>query len=141
MELPILNPSTPLPLAGAGEAAPKNQTTDSANNPYLYGLKEVDLKIKNSSKKTHVHGGPIPPGRYDVLPPAHHEKLGLSAKLEPLQKLPNDRGGFYIHGKGPHGSDGCIVLDRSDLVPLMRDLKASGGGSLVVCQAVESAFA
>jgi hypothetical protein len=128
-------------LSGGGGGSTKNPTSDSANNPYLYGLKEVDLKFKNKSKNIHVHGGPIPPGRYRIVPPAHHAKLGLSAKLEPLQKLPNERGGFYIHGTGPHGSDGCIVVGRSDLAVLMHELKASRGGSLVVCQAMESAFA
>lgn len=128
-------------FSGGGGGSTRNRTSDSANNPYQYGLKEVDLKFKNQAKNIHIHGGPIPPGRYKILPPTHHEKLGLSAKLDSLQKLPNDRGGFYIHGTGPHGSDGCIVVGGSEFHTLMHDLKASRGGSLVVCQAMESAFA
>jgi hypothetical protein len=127
--------------SGGGGGSTKNPTTESANNPYLYALKEVDLKFKDKSKNKHVHGGPIPPGGYRVETPATHKKLGLSAKLVPQQALPNDRGGFYIHGSGPHGSDGCIVLGKSDLYKFMHALTASKGGSLVVCQAMESAFA
>jgi hypothetical protein len=127
--------------SGGGGGSTKNLTTESANNPYLYGLKEVDIKFKDKSKNKHVHGGPIPPGTYTIETPSNHKKLGLSARLVPHHALPNDRGGFYIHGPGPHGSDGCIVVDRSDLHKFMHALTASKGGSLVVCQAMESAFA
>jgi hypothetical protein len=56
-----------------------------------------------------------------------------------------------IHGMGPHGSDGCIVILEDEenrkagkphvkLNALLSDIKASGGGRLVVLQAVDSAF-
>jgi hypothetical protein len=123
--------------SGGAGGSTKHGTDSSANNPYMYALKEVDDK----KKKIHVHGGPIPPGRYTVLPPGHHAKFGLSSKLEPERRLPNDRGGFYIHGQGPHGSDGCIVPGKADFPNLMEKLKASNGGSLYVFQAMEGAFA
>jgi hypothetical protein len=135
------NPVHLTAYSGGGGGSTKNPSSESANNPYLYALKEVDLKFKDKSKNVHVHGGPIPPGIYRIEPPAHHKTLGLSAKLVPQQPLPNDRGGFYIHGSGPHGSDGCIVLGRPDLYKFMHSLAVSKGGNLVVCQAMESAFA
>lgn len=123
--------------SGGAGGSTKNDTDSSANNPYMYAFKEVDDK----KKKLHVHGGPIPPGQYHILPPGHHKKLGLCAKLEPQQRLPNDRGGFYIHGQGPHGSDGCIVPNKNDFPGLMEKLKESQGGSLHVLQSMEGAFA
>ena len=121
---------------GGGAGSTKNTPNETANNPYYYGLEEVD----NKPKHVHVHGGPIPPGRYTIHPPAHNKTVGLSAQLDPLQKLPNDRAGFLIHKVGPHGSDGCIVLADKDFHALMNSLKASQGGALVVCQAADSVF-
>lgn len=57
-----------------------------------------------------VRGGPLPPGRYRVHRPICHPRLGPAAFLEPAAE--NDmlgRDDFWIHGPGPHGSDGCIV--------------------------------
>ena len=121
--------------SGGAGGSTKNPTDDSANNPYRYALKERD------SKKHHVHGGPIPPGKYQILPPAKHDKLGLSAKLEPSRTLPNHRGGFYIHGQGPHGSDGCIVPEKAEFPDLMAKLKASQGGTLFVLEGMDGSFA
>ena len=69
-----------------------------------------------------VRGGPLPPGFYVVHEPGNHPRLGRAAYLEQtlasfLQTDPlapscyyvTDRGGFFIHGRGRHGSDGCIV--------------------------------
>jgi hypothetical protein len=43
------------------------------------------------------------------------------------------RDGFYIHGRGHHGSDGCIVpLDPRQFQNLMTALTQSNGGSLMV---------
>jgi hypothetical protein len=123
--------------SGGAGGSTRHDTDGSVNNPYMYGLKEVD----NKKQKLHVHGGPIPPGKYRILPPSQHSKLGLSARLEADHPLPNHRGGFFIHGQGPHGSDGCIVPSRQDFPGLMEKLKASGGGTLFVLQAMEGAFA
>jgi hypothetical protein len=123
---------------GAGgstrESAPDGQV---ANNPYMYAKKAIG-KPRNPN---HVHGGPIPPGSYRVYPPAMHKTLGLSCFLKPLQKLPNNRGEFFIHKQGPHGSDGCIVPAADAFEALMQKLKRSGGGHLKVYEAVDGAFA
>lgn len=43
------------------------------------------------------------------------------------------RDGFFIHGRGKHGSDGCIVvLLPNQLASLMDALKTSNGGTLIV---------
>ena len=70
-----------------------------------------------------VHGGPIPPGiylcRYVASHPKFHECIFLEQTLTSLIRVDMnakirlyDRDGFYIHGRGPHGSDGCIVPDN-----------------------------
>ena len=74
-------------------------------------------------------GGPIPPGIYSCHYRANHPPFigpvvalqptrGREGRIEidsPFALLPLylDRGGFYIHGCGPKGSDGCIVIAKS----------------------------
>jgi hypothetical protein len=109
----------------------KLKPTDDANNPYSYGVKEV------SDPKNATRGGPIPPGPYRILPPGHQVHLGLCARLEPQFTAPNHRGGFAIHGQGPKGSDGCIVIPDKDFHRLMDKLAQSGGGHLHVCETMD----
>lgn len=121
--------------SGGAGGSRKLDPTDDANNPYSYAVKEVD------DPKQPIRGGPIPPGSYQIYPPAKSPHLGLCAKLNPLFKVPNNRAGFAIHGQGPKGSDGCIVIPDKEFAGLMEKLKTSGGGHLQVCQAMEdSAF-
>jgi hypothetical protein len=93
---------------------------------------------KTSGKGTaHKHGGAVPVGRYVIKKPTHHPHLGLSAYCDPME--PNNmmnRGGFYIHNRGPHGSDGCIV-PKSRFEELMDALKKTGGGVLFVQETIE----
>jgi hypothetical protein len=131
---------------GRGGSYDKDAPTKDANNPYSYALKEED------KGGVHTAGGPIPPGAYTINSPAQSKQLGHFAGLDPDEKLPNDRGGFAIHGMGPHGSEGCIVILEDEenrkrkrpkvkLEALLSDIKAAGGGRLMVLQAVDSAFA
>jgi len=121
--------------SGGAGGSRKLGPTENANNPYSYAVKEID------NKKSPMRGGPIPPGPYQIYPPGKDHTLGLCAKLNPLFTPPNGRGGFAIHGQGPKGSDGCIVLPDVNFSDVMRALKKSGGGHLQVCQAMEdSAF-
>jgi hypothetical protein len=72
-----------------------------------------------------------------VLPPSHHKQLGLSARLDPYDDAQArhmyGRDGFYIHGRGPHGSDGCIVPMES-FAELMAALTKDRGGVLFVAE-------
>ena len=131
---------------GRGGSYDEDAPTKDANNPYSYAVKEED------NGGVHTSGGPIPPGAYTVKSPDHDAKLGHCARLDPDEKLPNDRGGMAIHGMGPHGSEGCIVIleDKENrklkrphvkLEALLSDINAAGGGRLIVLQAVDSAFA
>lgn len=122
-----------LALSGGGGGSTKNRSAFAMNNPYMEGLKTV------GSGKEHVHGGPIPPGVYLVATPSHHPHLGLSARLDSVDgKSPMGRDGFYIHGRGPHGSDGCIVpLESGQFTKLMTDLTATKGGRLIVAEAAD----
>lgn len=120
-------------LSGGGGGSTKNRTVSSMNNPYMEGLKTI------GNGKQHTHGGPIPPDSYIVDTPSHHPHLGLSARLESVSgKKPMGRDGFYIHGRGPHGSDGCIVpLDPNQFKNLMDGLTTTGGGRLIVAETMD----
>jgi hypothetical protein len=119
-------------LSGGGGGSRTNPTVHSANNPYMTGLKTT------GAKATHVHGGPIPVGTYTVSVPENHPHLGRASRLTPASRQPmHGRGGFFIHGRGSHGSDGCIVpLNAAQFSLLMNALQNSGGGSLVVQEAM-----
>ena len=81
-----------------------------------------------------MHGGPIPEGRYTIMTPAFDAHLGDSAVLIPdMENEMFNRDGFVIHGRGPHGSDGCIVImNPAALEFLLEGLKKSAGGTLIV---------
>lgn len=112
-------------MSGGGGGSRVNAPDSNVNNPYATGVKTV-----YGSK--HVHGGPLPTGTYTIKKPARHPTLGLSAYLDPdpgNEMMSRSR--FYIHGRGRHGSDGCIV-PMSSFAELMAALGRSGGGTLLV---------
>lgn len=106
------------------------------NNPYTTWHKEVDQKSK------HLHGGAIPLGRYTIDSPSktarEHKKFVELVKQAAFLRPDNKRmtrSGFYIHGRGGHGSDGCIVpLDGFN--QLMNALEVDGRGILHVQEAM-----
>lgn len=120
--------------SGGGGGSTKNTPAFWANNPYYPGLKTYG----KPTVEYHVHGGPIPPGLYKIDRPKLHPTLKLSARLTPKNpKAVGKRDGFLIHGPGPHGSDGCIVLlKQKELEPLMYALSWSAGGTLFVEEAM-----
>ena len=116
-------------LSGGGGGSTRHRPTTAANNPYMEAFKTVG----KAGAKGHVHGGPIPPGKYTIKKPGHHPHLGLSAELVHPYWKPMGRDGFYIHGRGHHGSDGCIVpLNPHEFHDLMVALTLSNGGTLIV---------
>lgn len=108
------------------------------------GMELHDLKHWSTTKKAppafsrKSRGGPLPVGLYLAQYYGIHEHLGRCAILmQTLSSLLHadpwsdigvsvtDRSGFYIHGSGPKGSDGCIVPSKSsDLKALLDALKA-----------------
>ena len=117
--------------SGGAGGSRRLKPTDDANNPYSYGVKEVADPLHPT------RGGPIPPGPYHILPPGKDPHLGHCSKLVPLFTPLNHRGGFAIHGQGPKGSDGCIVVPDKSFRPLMDKLRQSGGGHLHVCESMD----
>ena len=83
-----------------------------ANNPYA-------VDVKKAGKRP---GGPLPRARYRLRT---HEKHANWIRLTPLQEdghLLRGRDGFAIHGRGPWGSDGCIVPSDFTVVKLIHRL-------------------
>jgi len=83
---------------------------------------DVFRKEKNTNAG-HTHGGPIPPGIYLCEYVAHHPTLHACIHLTPtitslflIDAAGNvhfyNRDGLYIHGRGQHGSDACIVPEN-----------------------------
>jgi hypothetical protein len=120
--------------SGGGGGSTLRKTTSAANNPYMTARKTKG----EPGSKGHGHGGPIPLGPYAVASPAQHPKVKLSARLTPTGGQPMwERDGFLIHGPGPHGSDGCIVVEKKpDFHALMEALRGSKGGTLYVEEAM-----
>ena len=106
---------------------------DTVNNPYRTGQAE----------KAGVRGGPIPVGLYLIQKPAAWHG-GKAARLTPSQPIQffaaTGRGGFLIHGRGPLGSDGCIVpLHPNQFQGLMDGLEKDDGGTLTVLETQDGA--
>lgn len=118
-----------LALSGGGGGSTRSAPDDAMDNPYMEAWKAQPP----TPTKGHVHGGPVPPGKYSIHTPSHHPHLGLSARLIHPSWKPMGRDGFFIHSRGPHGSDGCIVpLDAAKFRELMSALTDSKGGTLFV---------
>jgi hypothetical protein len=89
-----------------------------------------------------VRGGAIPTGKYTIATPSPFHK-GRGAQLTPADpkhfaKATGDRGGFWIHGRGPRGSDGCIVpLVAAQFQNLLDGLEKDGGGTLFVLETMD----
>jgi len=119
-------------VSGGGGGSKLHGGNNDTNNPHSQGVKTVE-------GKNHVHGGPIPTGRYKVLTPSRNPHLGLAARLDPYDaeqaKHMLGRDGFYIHGRGPHGSDGCIV-PMEQFAEVMAALTKDRGGVLFVLEAM-----
>ena len=119
---------------GSKSTSPGWQDDSVRDNPYMTFLKQADQDKGPHAKGGPWHGGPIPVGDYTIHTPAIDVHLGLSARLTPAQtNVMFNRGGFFIHGRGPHGSDGCIVpLKPAEFQHFMSALVKDGGGVLAV---------
>jgi hypothetical protein len=81
----------------AGTKTPGVENVFLANNPYLTRVK----------KKGANPGGPTIMGKYRLFT---HERKSNWIRLVPYDDTTMfGRDGFAIHGRGPRGSDGCIV--------------------------------
>jgi hypothetical protein len=116
---------------GRGGSKLKGAVDEIVVNNWFFMCQKLD-HAKN------VDGGPLPLGRYIVHTPTKHKRLGLSAYLQPsvLAKEIGEvcnRDGFFIHGRGKRGSDGCIVPEKAaEFQSLMSTLTARKGGELIV---------
>ncbi len=123
---------------GSKSTVPGWVAGDVVNNPYMTGLAERD------TKSGHRHGGPIPAGLTTIAGPRPTTKgKGRWATLVPdPRNAMMHRSGFAIHGRGKHGSDGCIVpTNPADFQRLMDALEVDGGGDLYVLTTMSGDFA
>ena len=92
---------------------------------------------------SHIHGGPLPPGIYICNYVAHHPKfhecIFLEQTITALFTIDAsakvrfyDRDSLYIHGRGPHGSDACIVPEHeADRKALNKAIKNTSGAVML----------
>jgi hypothetical protein len=131
-------------LAGGGggstSADPNHVEHGIVNNPYM----THHITYKDGQGRCH-HGGPLPPGRYTILRPdvtPRFPKRRAVLLAAPQNVLAHRRGNdFRIHGRGVHGSDGCIVVPEPQFGALMDALEMDNGGMLQVLEALGSRFA
>lgn len=111
-----------------GRAGSRTAGTENffmANNPFMMGQKRNEKKPDDGSI-----GGPLPIGFYTL---ANHEHKPRWIRLIPdKSNSMHDRDwfGFAIHGHGPRGSDGCIVLDTAPLDKLYNFVKSQHAAKL-----------
>lgn len=111
---------------GGGGSTTKPSDPFAVNNPVT-----TDQKAERGKG---IRGGPIPPGEYTILAPGPSGAGHVVANLIPRYKT--TRSGFQIHGRGPLGSDGCIVpLDQRQFSDLIAALTKDSGGVLRVVDA------
>jgi hypothetical protein len=105
----------------------------------LYGHLATTRTIEKGGKFVQ-RGGTLPPGHYLCQYHAHHptfgeciqllqtkDALAIHSPFSPFP-IPHGRGGFFIHGSGPKGSDGCIVpASNADRVNLNKAVKGFPG--------------
>jgi len=118
-------------LAYSGGSRGHKATTSAKAARYLHasnlnesmGRLGTTREIYEKSSDTYSQrGGTIPPGHYHCVYVANHPSFHACIKLEQMRDahaivtpfarhaIVHHRGGFFIHGHGPKGSDGCIVL-------------------------------
>lgn len=93
--------------------------------------------------KSHVHGGPIPRGFYNCVYVLNDREFHECIRLDPIvtedvaydkkHGLHHTRSNFFIHGRGPHGSDGCIVpSSNAERLRLNKAIRYFAGSVLLV---------
>ena len=116
-------------VSRAGSNNQNTQDTWPAVDPSLANI--VWRTDKKGKVGTKVLGGPLPCGEYAVVPKPNQDGRDLRLNLAPTSPIwiissgtrDND---FQIHGRGPHGSYGCIVvLDYSRLTLLYHAVRSS----------------
>jgi Protein of unknown function (DUF2778) len=124
--------TTPISIRAASGGG-RGSKVHPGGQPGQIGPASWNSQLKESGS---TRGGPLPPGFYRVMKPAQAGGLGLAAQLEqtltsvlyedpgsPVGISVTKRDGFYIHGSGPKGSDGCIVIQKENFNWIMDLLK------------------
>lgn len=90
---------------------------------------------------TGTRGGTLPPGLWRVeLPSEYVGSMGKpAAKLTPISNQVSDYATreytfapFLIHGRGEKGSDGCLVIEKTERKILLDAVEKAGGATILV---------
>jgi hypothetical protein len=140
-------------MSGGGRGSKVHPYGDPGDKGSNVGLGSWSWPRQEVGSK-HIRGGPVPPGFYIIFKPQTYAWLGggkgayleqtLSSLLhaDPTKAIGvsvTGRDGFYIHGRGPKGSDGCIV-PMEQFSELMTALEAAAPLGLRVVNAGRQVF-
>jgi hypothetical protein len=105
-------------------------TTSAISKRYLHsaslndslGRLATTREVYNKKSDTYTQrGGTLPPGHYHCVYIENHASFHECIRLDQMhdahaivspfarEAIVHHRGGFFIHGHGPKGSDGCLV--------------------------------
>jgi hypothetical protein len=120
---------------GRGSTAGKAQSSQASFDP----------RKPTRGAQADQRGGAIPPGLWWVYPPQwkdnKHPSLGVwVAYMKPTGNQASEFGkrtydedtGFFIHGTGARGSNGCLVISPPHRQRLLAAIEAAGGVALEV---------
>jgi len=124
-------------VSGGGRGSKIQPEGDGLLRRWSFGTKE--------NEKSSIRGGILPPGpyvcRYRANHPIFHECIFLEQTVasllvadpsSPTGVRLHNREGFYIHARGPKGSDGCIVVfDEAGRLRLNRAIRINVGATLL----------
>jgi hypothetical protein len=134
--------------ASKAEADAKAYLYSEADSMFSYFANTPTIGHGTKANPYRQRGGTLPPGHYTCVYKANHPPFGecvwLQRGADTHMHFPtlcganfDNRGNdFYIHGSGPKGSDGCIVIrdkdERHRLNRAIRDFSQSGSVILLV---------
>jgi hypothetical protein len=118
-------------IAHSGGSRGHKATTSAKAKRYLHssslndslGRLATTPEIYDKNSDTYKQrGGTLPPGHYECVYLENYKDFHECIRLDQMHDahaivspfarhaIVHHRGGFYIHGHGPKGSDGCLVL-------------------------------
>jgi hypothetical protein len=140
-------------IAYSGGSRGHKATTSARATRYLHasnlnesmGRFATTREIYDKKSDTYTQrGGTIPPGHYHCVYVANHPSFRECIRLDQMRDahaivspfarhaIVHHRGGFFIHGHGPKGSDGCLVLANEHRRKLLNEAVERFEGRVVL---------
>jgi len=126
--------------SGGGEGA--TTASNVSRNPLAHLPTTGASYASKAAIDADNRGGPLPPGWWYVEPPGSYESAQFAKPIALLVPIGNqlkqfpgrdfNKAPFLVHGRGQLGSDGCLVMDKTDRVAFLDAVESNGGAYLYV---------